>query len=196
MALREINLIPDDILFKRYLSQHLFLWGWILFISLSAIFVLHLYKTSVAHAEKSASISPEYLGNQIQLRIEDIKKAQEELNRLDQQKSVMETILWTPVYSRVILDLIGTMNDSTWITKMDIDRDRGGEQDSKMRLTGYTTGSEELGDFIQKLSNRTLFQAVSLHYAREVVLSLSDQHGKNLLHVIEFQIECKITRLS
>ena len=196
MALREINLIPDDILFKRYLSQHLFLWGWILFISLSAIFVLHLYKTSIAHAEKSASISPEYLGNQIQLRIEDIKKAQEELNRLDQQKSVMETILWTPVYSRVISDLIGTMNDSTWITKMDIERDRGGEQDSKMRLTGYATGSEELGDFIQKLSDRDLFQAVLLIYAREAVLSLSDQHGKDLLNVIEFQIESKITKRS
>ncbi len=193
MALREINLVPDDYRFRQNMSRHIGLWALLLIISISSITGFHVYQTNNAHAGKLHSISPEVLRGQLGMKIEEINRLQTEIASLDQQKSALETALWNPAYSRVISRLAQVMNDETWIIQLDLEGDKGDKKISNLVLKGYSRQSEELGDFIEKLSVESLFQAVSLIYAREAIPSGSGKQAKGPPGLIEFQIECKTT---
>jgi Tfp pilus assembly protein PilN len=193
MALREINLVSDDFLFQRKLSYHLSLWICLLIISLSSITGFHLYQTRAAHANRPPCASMEELGERLGLKIEEINRLQDELGLLDQQESGLKTAIWKPVYSRVLLSLVEVMNNNTWITQLAVETDKEVKNRSNMNLKGFSKNGAELGDLIENLSGRVLFQDVSLIYARQAGMNDSEQHADESLNLIEFHIQCKVT---
>ena len=192
MALREINLIPEDILTKLHFRQHLYLWAACLTISLALIFGLHLYQTSVAMAQKHPFISLKDTDTDLASKIEEIKQMQKELEGLNQKQAALEAVTGNIPYSRILLKLSGLMNGDTWLTRLDIDGDRERGGVINLHLTGFSKHNEELGDFLNQLSSEPLFGAVLLKYAKEAKRSASGKEEDEEIEMINFQVDCRI----
>ena len=191
MALREINLVPEDMLTKLHFRQHLYLWAACLTISLALIFGFHVYQTSIAMAQKHSFISLKDTDTDLASKIEEIKQMQEDLEKLNQKQAALEAVTGNIPYSRILLKLSGMMNGQTWLTRLDMDggRERGGV--INLQLTGFSSHNEELGDFLNQLSSEPLFEAVLLKYAKEAKRAASGKEDEEI-EMINFQIDCRI----
>jgi Tfp pilus assembly protein PilN len=185
MTLREINLIPDDILFRKDLNQHLLRWGIVLFISLFFIFGFYLYQMDRVSDLKVSS----YLLADIEARLiskaDEIRALQEKLRTLDQQENHLMTLSGQQSISGIISEIIVHMNEYTWLTRLEI----AGEEDNghNIKMNGYAVYSDSLGGFVEKLSHDHLFHSVYLKYARKAEdIRLGENPGP-----VQFQLECR-----
>ena len=192
MALREINLIPGDILTRRHLQRHLTFWTGCLFISLSLIFGFFFYQKHIVLAKKSTFGNLQDTHTHLGLRIQEIKRIQEELEKLDQQQSVLRTIIRGPICSRLLWKLADIMNESTWLTLLTKDDNRNTEEGARLKLSGFSFSNEELGNFLNRLTAESMFKAVLLKYAQETTLTQPDTSGGEAVKVVKFEIECEL----
>ena len=192
MALREINLIPADIQNRRFLQRHLSFWTGCLVISLVLIFGFFFYQKLVVLAEKSAFGNLQDTHTHLGLRIQEIKRIQEELEKLDQQQSVRRTIIRGPICSRVLWKLADIMNESTWLTLLSTDDNRKTEKGASLKLSGFSFSNEELGNFLNRLTAESMFKAVLLKYAQETILTQPDRNAGEAVKMVKFEIECEL----
>jgi Tfp pilus assembly protein PilN len=192
MALREINLIPADILNRKVLNKHLVFWIGCLTISLSLIFGCYLYEKHVVLAQMSTFGSLKDTHTHLGLKIQEIKRIQEELEKLDQQQAVLKTITIGPVCWRIILKLAEILNENTWLKTLATDNGRDKEANASLKLSGFSFSNEELGNFLITLSSEPMFKNVLLKYARETIVGRADKNGDDRMKVIEFEIECEL----
>ncbi len=192
MALREINLIPADIQNRRYLQRHLSFWTGCLVLSLALIFGFFFYQKHVVLAEKSAFGNLQDTHTHLGLRIQEIKRIQEELEKLDQQQSVLRTIIRGPICSRVLWKLDDIMNESTWLTMLSTDDNRKTERGASLKLSGFSFSNEELGNFLNRLTGESMFKAVVLKYAQETTLTQPDRNAGEAVKAVKFEIECEL----
>lgn len=192
MALREINLIPTEILARRHSLRHLFFWAGCLLISLSLICGFYLYKTHFILAKKRALTTLKDTHKDLGTRIEEIKRIQEELEKVSQQQSVLETRTRNQPYSIVLLKLAGIMNKYTWLKQLAIDSGKDEKGEANLKLTGFSFSNEGLGNFLNQLTSEPMFKAVILKYANETEMAQSNQNAGKPVRLIQFQIECSI----
>ena len=153
----------------------------------------HFYQIKKAPSEKLLVESMKEAPEQLSFKIEEIKRIQDELIRLDQQKSDLKNITKNPDYSRVLLKLVQIMNDDTWITQLTIENNKEDKTESLMSLRGYAKNSAELGDFIKNLTKTPFFHDVFLNEAKEARLREREYEVNDSSSLIEFQIECGIS---
>ncbi len=194
MALREINLIPPDILSLLYLRRHLFLWAGCLTLSLSMIGGFYLYQTHVVLAKKRPMTTLKDIPTHLGTKIEEIDRIQVELKRLDQQQSMLKTIKRNQPYSSVLFKLAYIMNHDTWLTQLAVDgyMNEDEEENETLELTGFSFSNEKLGDFMNRLSSEPLFKDVLLKYAREARKAQPQLNREASVRLIQFHIVCKI----
>ena len=192
MALREINLIPADIQNRRHLQRHISFWTGCLVISLVLIFGFFFYQKHVVLAKKSAFGNLQDTHTHLGLRIQEIKRIQEELEKLDQQQSVLRTIIRGPICSRVLWKLDDIMNESTWLTLLTTDDNRKTEKGASLKLSGFSFSNEELGNFLNRLTGESMFGAVVLKYAQETMLTQPDRNAGEAVKAVKFEIECEL----
>ena len=196
MALRETNLLPGDILDRRYLMRHISFWTGCMVISLSLVFGFYVYHAHVVLAKERPITTLEDMHTHLGTRVEEIKQVQEELERLDQQQTVLETITRHQSYSRVLLMLAAVMPQETWLGKIIVDSGKDEDEDKKngttLALSGFSYSNEDLGNFINRISSEAMFREVVLKYAKETIMDLSDQGADEPVKLVEFQIECNI----
>jgi Tfp pilus assembly protein PilN len=192
MALREINLIPGDILTRRHLQRHLSFWTGCLVISLTLIFGLFFYQKHVVLAKKHTFGNLKDTHTHLGLRIQEIKRIQEELEKLDQQQSVLRTIIRGPICSQVLWKLADIMNENTWLTLLTTDDNRKAEKGARLKLIGFSFSNEELGNFLNRLTAESMFKAVLLKYAQETMLTQPDRNAGEAPKVVKFEIECEL----
>jgi len=190
MALREINLIPPDILSRRHLLRRLSFWSGCMIISLSLIFGFYQYYTHAVLAKNRAMTSLKEMHIKLGTRIEKINQIQEELERLDQQQSLIKTITKNKPYTIVLSRLATLMNEYTWLSQFALDSGKDREDNANMKLTGFSFSNNKLGDFIDRLSCEPMFTSIFLKYARESNIALPDQNEAKGVKVIQFEIEC------
>ena len=189
MALREINLIPPDILSRRYLLRRFSFWTGCIIVSLSLIFGFYHY-THVLLTKKRAMPTMKEMQIKLGTRIEKINQIQEELEKLDQQQSLLKTITKNQPYSIVLLKLANLMNEYTWLTQFAIDTGKDKENNVNVKLTGFSFSNNQLGDFLDQLSHEPMFTSIFLKYARESKIALPDQNETKRVKVIQFEIKC------
>ena len=192
MALREINLIPGDILTRRHLKRHLSFWTGCLILSLMLIFGYIFYQKHVVLAKKHTFGNLQDTHTHLGLRIQEIKRIQEELEKLDQQQSVLRTIIRGPICSRVLWKLADIMNENTWLTLLTTDDNRKTEKGASLKLSGFSFSNEELGNFLNRLTAESMFKAVLLKYAQETILAQPERHSEEAVKVVKFEIECEL----
>lgn len=195
MALREINLVPADVVYRKYQIRHLFVWAGCLLFFLSLIFGFYLYQVYFVLPRNRPVATIKDIHTQLGATIEEISETQKEIERLRVQESFLKELIWNQSFSRVLLRLSEIMNNRTWLARLAIDaeknRDRG---EPGMSLSGYTLSNDDLGNFLTRLSVDSLFQGVLLKYAKESRITLSRENQKTPVRVIGFEIECRIPR--
>ncbi len=131
---------------------------------------------------------------QIGTKIEDINRIQAELEKLDQQESVLKTIKRTRPYSRVLFKLSNIMNDDTWLRSLAIDSnsDKNKGENDNLELTGFAFSNNKLGNFLSLLSNDDLFKDVVLKFSKDTHNSRTYTDSEENTSLIQFQIACKM----
>ena len=194
MGLREINLVPAEILSRRCVARHLILWGGWLLASLFLIFGFYFYQDRIVLAKKRSMLTLNDMQKHLGMRIGEIKRIQEELERLDQQQAALQVITQNPSYSRILLKLADIMNEDTWLTQLTVDGSRDKEGNISLILTGFSFSNAQLGNFMNQFSRETTFDAVELKYAKETKMKLSSQPDAEPVRLIQFGIECRIAK--
>lgn len=192
MALREINLITSEILYRQHLLRHICFWAGCLVISLSLILGIYLYQTHAVLDKKRTLTKLQRQYRQLGAKIEEIKQIQQELSRLNEQQAVLNRTTRNQPYSQLFLRLAQIMNERTWLTQLAIEggTDAGGT--ANLKLTGFSHSNKELGAFVNRLSNEPAFKAVVLRYAKEAREVHSRERTRSPLSLIQFQIECHV----
>ena len=195
MALRDVNLIPTDIQIRTILNRHLAFWTGCLAISLSLILSFYLYQKHIVLPKKSAFKNLKDTRTNLELKIKEIKRIQKELEKLDQQQAVLDTIITGPMCWRIIQRLSEIINEYTWLKELTAGS--GNHKDTKagLKIRGFSSSNEELGNFLIKLSGDPMFKGVLLKFARETILDRARKDGDDQIKVIEFEIECELHKI-
>jgi len=194
MALREINLVPADILARRHLLRHLSFWGMTLGLVLVLIFSLHLYQRQFVLASGRIPGNLENIMRAITLKSEKIKALQADIERIKQKRNAIRQIAGNLPYTLILATLADILNGTTWLTHLSLERDQTLPGTANLKIQGSSFYNEELGNFLNHLSGERVFQNVSLKYARETLLATSEQNSGAPVEVTHFQIECRVTR--
>jgi Tfp pilus assembly protein PilN len=190
MALRDVNLIPDEILERRSLIRHLLLWLGILIVAVALILAAHGYQNRMVYGKtqnrqgaiKDLSTALTRIGG-------DILKAQKEMNLARRERMQLVALIEERrSYSSVLAKLADVMNDQTWLQQLAFDT----AENRTLRLTlmGFSRSHESLGTFIQRLSGEPMFRRVVLKSALESKERLSEAVP------VQFQIECDIAKVT
>jgi len=192
MALREINLVPEDILARRLVKRHLLFWAGCLCVSLSLLGALYLYQNRVADARRPPSNALEQAEKTLDSRLEEIGEIRKELERLSQQEALLRSITRNRPFSGILLNLSRIMNASCWLTELAIEERREEEKHLNLVLTGFSSSNEQVGDFLNRLTEEPMFENVLLKYARETHGPRSSEKRTEEGTLIQFRIECNL----
>ena len=195
MALRDVNLIPPDLLGRRQLVRHLLFWSSCLLGSLALIWGLYFCHVHGVLTKKATVARLNDMHTQLGAKIEEIKRLQLELERFREQQAVIDMISSKLSYSQVALKLAEIMNDSTWLTQLAMHNGSAEKSEASLRLAGFSLSNEELGNFISELSNDPRVQAVVLKHAKECEVADPNQKGAEPEKLIDFQIECTVSSM-
>jgi len=195
MALREINLVDPDLLYRRYLMRHLALWGGFLILVLVLIFGFYYYQTRVARSKAGPITNLEELQKHLGARISEIKQVQDELSKLDKQQAAIGVITKNQPYSEILLRLAKIIKPHAWLTQLAMKTDPKSDVLSvDLVLMGYSFTNDELGSFITKLNRDKMFKAVRLKFAREGEVKRKVEEKDESYKVVQFQIDCNVGR--
>ena len=164
-------------------------------IPLSLIFGSYLYQKHIVLAKKSAFVNLKATHTNLGLKIKEIKRIQEEVEKLDQQQAVLDTIITGPLRWQIIQRLSEIINEYTWLKELTTGS--GGDKDTRanLKLNGFSFSNEELGNFLIKLSGDPMFKGVLLKFARETDLDRARKDDDAQIKVIEFEIECELHKI-
>ena len=192
MALREINLTPNEILARREFLRHLGFWAGCLLISLALIWGFYFLQeyTLSAKRRKVAELKKMHLS--LGTKIDEIKVMRAELNALRQKLSGLENITLNKPYSKIFAELSDLLNEQTWLTQLDIDSGLTEETADRLKLSGFSFSAEELGNFLDQLQSAPLFKTVVLQQARENETVHLRKNSRAPMRLIQFNIECNI----
>ena len=149
-----------------------------------------MYQKYIRLSNKSPFANLQDTHTNLGLRIKEIKRVQEELEKLDQQQSVLKTITRGPMGSQVIWKLADIMNKTTWLTVLAADSRKDNQDGAVLKLNGYSFSHEELGNFLNRLAHESMFQSVLLKYAQESILEHPDRKAGPTVKAVQFEIEC------
>ena len=192
MAIREINLIDPGVLVRRHMLWHLIFWAGGLIVLLALVGGYYLFQSHAALAQKSNQGVLTQMYADLELKIEEINRLQAEMNFLQQQQNALETVTVKQPFYRIIAKLTAVMNRYTWITKLDLDIGKKQDSGSHLQLTGFSRSNEDLGDFMNRLANEPMFNAVVLQVAKESKRAQTMQNAGEEMGQIQFQIKCGI----
>jgi len=188
MAVRDINLIPEEILERRSLIRHLLLWLNSLVVVAALIMAAHVYQNRIVYGEtQNRQGAGKDLATALTRTVGDIGKEQKALNLTLRERLQLGTLIeHRRSYSSVLAKLADVMNDQTWLQQLafNIAPDRT----LHLSLTGFSFSHETLGTFIQRLSGEPMFRLVVLKSAQESKDQLSGSAP------VQFQIECDIAK--
>jgi hypothetical protein len=195
MALRETNLIPSEVLARREFLRHLFFWASCLVISLSLIWSFYFYQIHVLQGKKRTLAELKQKHQDLGSKINEIRLVQAELDRMRQEQAGLENITLGASYSQILAKLANIMNEATWLSQLTIDSGREEESSIRLRLSGFSFSADQLGNFLQQLTNEPMFKGVLLQNARESVNSQFSKGSDRTVRLMQFNIECKISKI-
>jgi len=193
MALREVNLVPEEIVRRKLIFRHLLFWGICLAAVLSCIFGGRAYQAGAAMAQRPPAVKISDIDKQVSQRIAEIKQVQEELNGLHRQRNELQAVVRPPVFARLLFELTEAMTPHTWLDTLQLERRKGSKDDTEeivLKLKGYAASNGELGGFLNRLSAAPAFDRVALKYSREQSPETMAEAKSKPGSKIQFEIEC------
>ena len=195
MALRDINLVPAQELERRHLIRHLLFWSGCLIGAIMLIFCLYLLQVYTLQTQKRSLTQMGDIPLSLKSKMENIRRLQTDKEKLNQQKAVMDTITKNnQSYSLVLFKLSHLMNENTWLSQLVINGSKEKKSEARLLLTGFSLSNDNLGNFINGLSQDTMFKAVVLKYAKDNEKENTTHQLNRPANLIQFQIECSLSK--
>jgi Tfp pilus assembly protein PilN len=192
MALRETNLIPLDILNRRFMLRHLRVWTVLLVICVLTLIGVYYYQTRVVMANQRSLTALQDIPSLVGAKVQEVNQIQEELEKLDQQRIVLRSITRNQPYAAVLSTLASLMHKNTWLTQLTIENGADQEHNATLKLVGYAFVNEELAHLLKRLAAEPMFDQVFLKLVKEAKDVPLDKDKKLTRDLIYFQIECEI----
>ncbi len=196
MAIREINLLPEDMLYSQRIVRHICFWAACLAVSLTFVMGIYLYEKRLISKENFTLMRLKADQKHLGEKIEEIRKIQIELESLAEKKDILKVITANQPYSEILQKLSEIMNEHTWLTQLVIDRDPNtkdrDDNKIKLKLRGVCHSNEDLGDFLIQLSTDPLFKGVALNFAKESKQRHVQGETRIAVNLIEFQIDAHV----
>jgi Tfp pilus assembly protein PilN len=192
MALREINLVPNSLVSRRFLYRHLSVWTMCLVVGISLVIAYHLYQTRVILEKERALKSLQEVPQHLSLKIEEVKKVQEDLETLGRQQAILKTITGNEPYCEILIRLSRMLNDLTWLNQLSLERVKGAGHAIDLNLMGYSFSNEALGSLLDSLSRDSAFESVELRLASDVKVKRPEHEAEETLEAVRFLIHCRI----
>jgi len=192
MALREINLVPSNILARREMLRHFSFWAGCLVILLAPIFGFYVYRAGATTAQNLTIADPDDINKNMSQQIGAVKRIQKELELLNKQQADLQAIVRHSDYSRILSKLADTVNGYTWLKSLKIESGSNPKDPTMLQISGRATTNEALGNFLNRLGGNPLFENVVLKYATETLMEKSDVNDENPEKRVEFEIVCRI----
>ena len=203
LAIREINLIPPDIAGKSLVVRHLMFWTGCFALAVGIVFAAGSVQKYMIGAKQQTLSTMQSIPSQLANRIEVMKGLQRDQERLSQLRSALNALRSkSPPPSPILSKLSEIMNDETWLVQLSMDPDegqergqqKGQERETSLKLIGFSTSNEHLGDFLNHLSAERLFKSVVLKFASESEKEEPGSKGAISTRRIRFEIACQIQR--
>jgi len=196
MALRQINMIPANILARTDLARHLWFWGKGLVFILLLFVMFYLAQASrfalqqkAQHSDASMKVMVANKKDQALKKADGINVQMQDLNL---KSGVLATLTNQQLYYDILAVFANTFNDATWIDHLSIQR--GNEKDtdrSNLMVDGFSQTHNTLGAFLESLSGNNRIQDVVLVYAKKQEQKSPDLDVSSL---IEFKLTCSIIK--
>ena len=195
MALREINFIPLEFVARRTLLRHLLFWTGCVSISLGLIWGFYFYHEHSLQVKKHTVTTLKERHTNLGTKIDEIKHIRDELERLNQKQAGLDTIIRNEPYSHIFAKLADIMNEATWLSQLAIESGLDEQTQTSLRLTGFSFSAEELGNFLNQLSNEAMFKNVVLERLTESETSGLYKNRQQSIRLIQFQIACRVPKV-
>ncbi|MBU0465900.1 MAG: PilN domain-containing protein [Proteobacteria bacterium] len=196
MALRQINMIPGNILARTDLVRHLWFWGKGLVFILLLFVMFYLAQASRFALQQKAQHSDASMKVIVTNKIEQALKKADGINMQMQDLKLKAGLLATLTNQQLYYDILAVFahafNDATWIDHLSIQR--GNEKDtdrSNLMVDGFSLTHNTLGAFLESLSGNNRIQDVVLVYAKKQEQKSPDLDVASL---IQFKLTCSIIK--
>jgi Tfp pilus assembly protein PilN len=183
MAIREVNLVPDALLHRRYFRRHAVGWA----VAYGAAVAL-LLGASIAFLQRLTALG-RTTGNEAEIRkrlvatIATIEERKEGFARL----AFVREISCPVGVAQVLGRLAETMDPGTWLTHLTLTVPQGSEME--VGLDGLARSNSQLGTTVNALAKSEAFRDVVLGNATEVNASQYGVKSSNTL--IRFSARAK-----
>jgi Tfp pilus assembly protein PilN len=193
MALKDINLLDPEALGRRLMMRHLGFWMGCLMAVLVTVGAVHLQIGALLSHQKNKAI---LRGDQTQLAstMAELKRLHGDVETQNQQFAAARSIIGGPPYAKVLERLADRLNASTWLTQLTIEHGKPGEPQVAMNITGFACSHDDLGEFLNQLSQERLFRGVTLRSSRGAETQPQAYLCGTAAKLIQFQIDCQIPR--
>jgi len=197
MAVRQINLIPANILARTAFTRHLWFWGKGLIFILLLFVILYLVQASRFALQQKALNSESSSKIQVLNKIGHAKGEADDINSQMQDLALKSGLLASLTNQQLYYDILAvfaeSFNGDTWINHLTIQR--GTEKDtdrSNLMVDGFSLTHNTLGIFLESLAGNKRIDDVVLVYAKKK----QGQEGldPDLSNVVQFKLTCSIIK--
>ncbi|MCF7939838.1 MAG: PilN domain-containing protein [Desulfohalobiaceae bacterium] len=193
MALKDINLIPEDILARRKILRSIRLWSKVL---AGLVLVISLYcgiQIKAIQEIKPDENRVAQTRNELLSLVDRIESSQKEYNRLLQERDKL-LVPFDRTSASVPLQIIAdNLNARTWLRQVEILSDPGQDNrdwSGRIDIRGEALSHADITGFLQVLQGNALFRDMELKYAQKED-SGRTMNGR-LLPLIRFQIQGRL----
>ena len=190
MAIREINLVPPEVLSRRYMVRHLGLWAGCLFLSMLLVIGFYIQQAGKRPPIEGDEAALDRVATTLGLRIGEIKERQAELNTIAREQTILDVVGRRQSYSRILQELSLVLNKQVWFRRLSAVPGPPGSDAVSLQITGLSASNDALGEFLNQLSFDPSFSDVVLKYSREGNIGGSTQDRGEPRRGIQFLIEC------
>ena len=187
MALRDINLLPDDMVYPVRAARHLTVWGTLLAVLLLLAGCGYAWLAAREHARARQAGSPiadEHEVAALRAELQAMRTEQDEM------LSFLALRRGNPA-TRVIATLARCLNDHTWLTKLALTR--ATEDDgTTLGLSGLALSGVDLEVFQNRMDQDPSFSHVVLLSKEEDGVAGALPGNRPAAKLIRFRIECNV----
>jgi len=161
MALRDVNLVPEHVLHRRYVIRHIAAWGLAYSILLGSCVGAYVSYSQGVLARRTSPMNEGQVRKHLAAAIAGIQEKMAELERLAFVRRMSRAEGVTHVLDR----LAAVMDPQTWLTglSLQVHEDSG----ATLVLTGLSVSNAKLGSLIGQLTSDRMFGNVALKSAAE-----------------------------
>jgi Tfp pilus assembly protein PilN len=192
MTIREINLIPAEMLYRRQVLLRLRRWGIGLIVCLAVISGVHAYQTRYVLAKLRPATTLSDMHTRLGATLEEITNTQKEIEHLSTQQSIVQELTLHLPYSALLQTLARVMNLHTWLVRLDVHTAEETSGGKGMTLEGYALSNELLADFLTHLSTAPPMGGVVLKFAKDAKVSGLTANPDQVIAAVHFEVDCHL----